>query len=485
MSHTRPIHTHFTSLTPGTDKVNSPSREWVEMAIRWELLKDLLGGTIMMRSMGQKWLAREPKETPEQYHIRLHRGILFEGFRDTVERIVSKPFSREVTTKGELPDRLLPMLDNIDRQGSNLTSFSKNLMWDALVHGKTHFVIDFPLTDGNQTMGDEIFGGIHPYFTHVKARDLIGWRSEINEATNESRLTQVRIMETSEVNMGEFATERRERIRVLEPGLFRIFEKAPKDREFIEIANGPMIANGQFLNGIPLVTIYFNKTGFLTAHPPLEGLAWLNLAHWQSSTDHRNYLRFARIGLLTAMGFMQEEIQKGIIVSPNSVIASQNPDAKLAYVEQQGNAFDAGVKDLAMLEDRMEVLGLKPLVRGTAKSTALGKSIDEGKQDSQAQAWIRNIELGLIQGFTLAHKWIGDPIDPEFKVDVFNEFNLTVKAKDDIDRLIKIRTTTPPQISHDTFVNEIRRRGLVGEDVNAENERELLSEELLALLGSS
>lgn len=477
-----PFLNSLTSLSAGLDSVDSPSSEWVNMAIRWDHLHDLLGGTLVMRLQGEKWLPKEPLEEFNKYEIRLQRGVLFEGFKDTITRLCSKPFSKEVTTKGSLSNKLEPMISNIDRQGTDLTGFCKDLMFDALVHGKTHFLVDFPRTDGTQTSNDEIFGGVRPYFNHVKAEDLIGWRSIIDPVSGEKILTQIRIKENDTSDLGDFATEEVERVRVFERGSFRVFEKTSKDREFIVVNEGEMKIGSQRLERIPLVTIYFNRTKFLQSLPPLEGLGWLNIAHWQSSTDHRNYLRFARIGILSAFGFSNEEIEDGVKISPNGLTYSTNPAAKLEYVEHEGRAFEAGLKDLEMLEERMEVLGLQPLVEGTASSTATGKVIDEGKQDSQVQSWIRAVEHGIEDGFRLAHLWVNEEMNEEFEVNIFNEFSISIRAATDIDHLIRMRTSVPPQISHETFINEVRRRNVLAESVDPEKEEESINQEMIDAL---
>lgn len=470
-------------ISPGNDMVDSPSPEWYAMAKRWELPTDLMGGTLAMRNARTKWLPREPLEGQRQYDIRLQRGILYEGFKNAIKRLCAKPFSKDVTLKGELPEVLQNMFWNVDFQGTNMTQFCKRLMTDALIYGKTHFLVDFPMTGGSQTRADERFGTVRPFFTHVPARDLIGWRDEVDPVTGERYLTQVRILESTMRPLGKYGSEFTSRVRILEPGRFEVFEKQAYQREYSSRRSGEVRIGGQVATRIPLVTIYFDRCDFMMASPPLEGLAWLNLAHWQSSCDHRNYLRFARIGILQASGFLPEEIEKGIKISPSSLTASTNPNAKLEYVEHGGKAFEAGVKDLEMLEARMEVEGVTPLVEGTANTTARGKMIDEDTVTALAQAWVRAVEKGIDDGMHIAHKFIGDEPDPDFAVDIYSDFALPMSTTSDVQLLLDMRTSVPPQISHETFINEIRRRGTVSDLVKSVDEQEKIAQELLTGLG--
>ena len=76
------------------DKVDTTSIEYDSMAHRWSLLHDLLGGTEAMRAAKSEWLPREPRETYTAYENRLRRSFLYNGFADTVEKLVAKPFPR-------------------------------------------------------------------------------------------------------------------------------------------------------------------------------------------------------------------------------------------------------------------------------------------------------------------------------------------------------------------------------------------------------
>jgi len=482
MSQVIPFYSALTVRGVGSDAVESPTQEWLDMAIRWELIDDLLEGTWRMRELGEKWLPREPLEEVRQYVIRLSRAVLFEAYSDTVSNLASKPFAREVTVTGELPDAVESLKYNIDMCGTSITDFSRAVYEDAMNHGLSHVLVDFPRTGGSQTAADEMRGTVRPYFTHVKARDLIGWRFTVDEVTGEKYLTQVRIREDYTRENGEFGTEKVERIRVLTPGEFVVYERTGDEKTFTEAERGSIMIGGAPSSRIPLKTVYFDKTGYMKAKPPLEGLAWLNLSHWQSTADHRNYLRFARIGILFASGFMPEEVEKGIKIAPTAVTASTNENAKLGYVEHAGKAFDAGVKDLKMIEDAMEALGMRPFEKGSARQTATGIAVDENNTDSQVQAWIRAMEHLLESCFGLAFEWLKIEEPNDFAVDIFNEFKIPIRASDDIDKLIELRANT--QISHKTLFNELRRRGLLSDDVNHEEEFEKIQQEMMDLMGT-
>ena len=464
------------------DAVESPSQDWVDMAARWELPLDLLGGTLRMRAAAQRWLPMEPKETWQGYNIRLSRAVLHDGLSNAINRILSKPFSREVVTKGEVAPQIEAMFNDVDLKGANITQFARQCMRDALIHGKTHFLVEYPKTGGSQTLAAERDGRIRPYFLHTPASTVIAWRSAIDPTTGEEYPVHIRVRDEIQRPLGAYGTERVHRVRVYEPGLYREYQRAVAEREYTLVDETTVLIDGRPMTRIPFVTVYFEHDGFFLSKPPLEPLAWTNLAHWQSSADQRNALRFARIGILLARGFTNEETEKGFTIAPNMAVVTTNPNADLKYVEHTGAAIQAGERDLDHLERLMEIQGVSPLVERSADGTATGKSIDEKTNNSQAQMWVRSLELGLVEGFSWAHAFTKEQMPEDFAIDIFNDFALSVHSDNDISKLIEMRNPMSPQISHATFINEVKRRGTLSDDVDAEKEYEAIQSENLSSL---
>ncbi|NDC09657.1 MAG: DUF4055 domain-containing protein, partial [Oxalobacteraceae bacterium] len=198
-----------------------------------------------------------------------------------------------------------------------------------------------------------------PYAVHVKASNLIAWRSETIKGVEE--LTQIRILEQATVDDGEWGERQVCRIRVITKTEFQLYEF--KDKKWNIIEQGETS-----LGYIPLVTYYTNKTGFMSAKPPLIDLAYLNVQHWQSSSDQEHILHFIRFPLLHGAGFNND--QKQIEIGPNRMILSEDPNAKLTYVEHTGAAVEAGRQSLKDLEEKMSSLGMQMLAKRSGNMTA-------------------------------------------------------------------------------------------------------------------
>ena len=461
------------SASKTEDHVAQTGIEYDRMAGHWPLLHDLIGGTSAMRSAAEQWLPKEPRESRGAYVNRLSRSFLYNAYSDTVEKLVSKPFSKPVTLQSELPEPLDKIQEDVDMSGRDLTQLGREVFRSLIVYGVAHVLVDFPKTEDVTTLADERARQIRPTFIHISPTNLIGWRTE-KQANGRERLAQIRILEKRIETTGQFTEEEVLYVRVINTDSFQLWRKSDNDNEddFILVEEGT-----HSFGDVPLVSCYAQRTGYLTGHPPLLDLAQLNLAHWQSLSDQRNCLRFARVGLLFASGFSDEELENGISIGPNQLIAATNPDSKLSYVEHQGSAIKAGQDDLDALEKRMETLGLQPLVQKTGSQTATGKAIDESRVHTAIQAGIRSVENCFREAYMLAGSWMRMDIPEDFSVDITNDFGVSLRAADDVRALLDLRKTG--DISRETFLRELKRRGLLSEGLDIEDEIEAAEMESL------
>lgn len=449
------------------DRVDLPSSAYMSMAQRWELPRDLVGGTLVMREAGQKWLPKEPRESYLNYEARLGRSVLYGAYEDTIEKIVSKPFSKPIIVKEGLPDRLEAMEDNIDRNGNDMTKFGRDLFYDAVDHGLSHFLVDYPVQAMAPRLDQARRDGINPYFTLVPAESLIGWRSE-KSSSGEEVLTQIRIKTIKSEPKGFYGEETVEYVRIISKDGWELHRRSLTEEKFTVTEKG---LNGFPDGRIPLVTLYVKQTGFMTARPPLENLAWLNLSHWQILSDIRNSLRWASIGMWYGTGLSEEDIEKGYEIGASKFLGSTAENAKFGVIEAKGDAIGIGNQALEALEGRMEVLGLQPFMRKTGTITATGRAIDEARTQSNIMSWIRSLENKLEQGYDFAAEWIRSEVSDKFSLDVFSEFSISMAAEKDLKILLQMALND--RIPNDVFLAEVQRRGTLSDvwDIEEINEK--------------
>lgn len=467
---------------PGPDPVSIPNEEYDIMSLRWHLTASLRGGTPAMRAAGRTYLPQEPAESEEAYKNRIERSVLTNLYKKTADKLVGKPLKKPIVFEEDVPREIAIYKDNIDNQGTNIDVFARNVLEAAVDDGVTHILTDFSDTqevpgefpDGSLTLKQEKELGVRPYARHVRAADLIGWKWDM--VRNKKVLTQIRILESVKVDANEFQQVRRERIRVVEPFLVRVYEKietednASTDNEskwqLIEVKTTTM-------GEIPLVTLYTNKKGFLIGEPLLLDIAYLNVAHWQSDSDQRNILHIARVPILFAEGFGDEDSNIAVEIGSNTFIKAPK-GAKLKYVEHTGKGIEAGVNDLDDLTDRINMLGMEMLVKRDVQSqeTATGRIMDQVEADSIFGLIARELENVLEGMLDFFGKWLAIGPDAGGSVSVFKDFGIESKDMRDIEMLLKARAAG--DLTRVTFFKEIKRRGLLSDDFNPQDEIDIL-----------
>jgi len=447
--------------------VDSLHPAYMEMFPTWELVDDLMGGTAAMKAAGQKWLPKEDGEKQKAYDARLSRSVLYNAYKRTVLGLARRPFAKNVNLVGELPEKIRAMPDSVDSQRRSLRAFGREFLKVAINRGLCHILVDYPLVPA-ANLAEERSLGLRPRFVLIDPVNLIHWQAE--SVNGETRLSQIRISESESVPDGEWGVSTRKRVRVIEPDNWRLFEQGAKG-EWVEVESGTIT-----LGKIALVTLYINSTGLMTGSPALDDLAYMNLAHYQSQSDHRNNLRFARSGVVFIKGLTPKEMEQPVVWGVNHAVRSANSDADMKIIEHSGSAVTAGENELRHLEEQMESLAMGPLtVRSWGNETAMGKAIDEGKGQCDLQSWVREEEVALKQAFDLAAEWVGETLPDDFQVDIYDDFGLLPRSAQDLDNLQKLRDRG--DLSRRTILEGVKLRGLLTENHDIDEELARIEQE--------
>jgi hypothetical protein len=434
-----------------------------------------------MRAGGTEFLAQEDKEKDKAYQARLHRTFLYNAFGNTVDTVTSKPFTERVTLTPEavtLPEKLQTIDQNADLGGRDLTEYASDVFRSGVAYGIHFGLVDMPTGTG-LSLQDEREGGIRPYFSDIAPQDLIGFKSQRTQ-NGEEELTQVRIREGKIEATGNYTEEVVEYIRVINApstvsndegesltttGTWELWRKPPDQDEFVLHDQGT-----HSYPGIPLTAYYSERVGFMEGAPPLLDLAELNLAHWQSTSDQqRNITHFVRLAILMFTGMTEDDVNNGIIAGVNRSVITTAENADGKYVEHSGRGIAAGQADLDHLEEKMVVLGMTPFMKQQGgQRTRIGDERVVSSSITNIQSWIRNLESFLKRMYEIAANWTGDELPEDFAVNIFNEFGLSLRAEMDIKALLDMRQRK--QITHERFLMEVQRRGILGDDMDIDEE---------------
>lgn len=348
-------------------------------------------GTKAMRDAGATYLPKHPLEDETAWQARVNVSVLLPAFRDAVDLASGLIFRKPVHVDASEDAR--DWFRNVDLVGQDVTQFGRTVFNHAAVDGIGFIVVDYPRVPPGVSLKVERDMGVRPYWIHVKAEQVLGWRTQ--NVNGQQILTQFRYQEAVEVADGTFGTKTQQRIRVLEPSMVTVYVKKDNDWEIDVEASGATT-----MEDVPVVPVYTGRTGFMQGLPPLADLAWTNVKHWQSSSDQQHILHVARVPLLFGSGF---DSDSSLAASPNSAILGPT-GSTLAYVEHSGKAIEAGRQDLQDLKDEMQRMAGK-VINEKVMKTATESGVESTQAMSRVEAWALGLQHAYDRAMELTAKW--------------------------------------------------------------------------------
>ena len=439
-----------------------------DMAVDWALAEALLGGTRTMREKGTTYLPKFPNETDAAYVKRLQASVLFPAYARTVQTLSAKPFTKPITLGENIPTNVADLLSNVDLQGRNLDAFAVSVLREALGYGLSGILVDYPQRgDEVRTLAAEQAAGLRPYWIQVRPQQILGWRAA--RVGGSWRLTQLRLLESVEVPDGDFGTKFIDQVRVLEPGVWSIYQHADGSASNGVGGWSVVEAGTTTLSYIPFVPVYGQRMGFMTARPPLIEVAHLNVSHWQSASDQQNILHVARVPILTIAGVTDDQFT--LTVGASSAIKLPE-GGKLEFVEHSGAAIEAGAKDLAYIEERMRQAGAELIVMPTAFAVTATQVLTENAVGmSLLQQIAAGVEDALDQALQITTDWLsGEGRVEGGNVTLYSDYGAATLAEASAQLLLQ--TNQAGKLSDETYHSELQRRGILSTDVSWEEEQE-------------
>lgn len=436
--------------------VNQRSPDVEAMAVHWPVIDALMGGTAAMRKAGRTYLPQQPREDDEDYDYRLKTATLFPAFPRTVGVMAGKPFSKQATLSDDTPERIRQLAENIDGEGRSLHVFAADLMHEAISIGFGGILVDYTKTDGQaRTRADEQQMGARPYWVHIKHDQILGWRT--HKVAGITMLAQLRIAEIAEVPDGEFGSAFVNRVRVLEPGSWRLFEE--KTGGYTEIESGTTT-----LGVIPFVPIYGRRLGFMNGRPPLLDLANLNVKHWQHQSTQDNSADFARRRLLVFIGV--DDIDNLTASSSQAIKLQTGGDAKV--IQGSAESVTVGRAELDALEDQMIQTGAELLTKEPGDRTATEAANDAEANKSELQRIVETFEDSIDLALQYTAMWLKLPTGGN--VTLYKDF-LSMSLSEASAQMV-LSMQQAGLVSKKTAIREQQRRGVISADIDPETELE-------------
>ena len=468
------------------NKVDTSDDFYNAVKTDFKLANDLDNGRKAMVEARTRYLPMEPgeKKKPKTYDVRLNRTDFYPGFSECLDDLTGAVFKKNIILEDATKEQQAHS-ENVDLQGNNLSVFSKSLFRNAEKYSITYFLVEHPVVPAGSSLHEERRIGARPYWREVTPPNLIYLFADI--VNGQQTLMEIRIKETIITQEG-FINAKTDQIRRYIQDLdengqpFQVrWEVYKKKKDKDEYADEP--ENKGLLNPmkrIPLVPVYTKPSGFFRGKWRLEHCAWLNVIHWQSSSDQRNILRVVRCPILAHAGFFKK-LDKDIEISPNTHQGTTNPDGKMWWVEHSGAAIDAGAKDLENLKHEMSQVGKNMAIKKTGSITATEAGINTAQSQSELQSDAKSLEDAIENGYILNGEWTSDSA-PAPKVRTNTDFGLL--ESDAGNNTVLLKSCEAGKLSNRTYLTELKRRNQLAESVDIDDELELIRiEQATAWLG--
>lgn len=401
----------------------------------WFPARALLAGPARMRepSMVEQLLPRGPDESDGALKYRRSVAETSGMFPDAVRRIAAKPFQKRITVEG-VSDYFDAISRNADGQGRSLEQVLSTGFRRKVGVGVTHYLVDFPDTKDKKLTAPAA-EKLRAYIVPVCPWNVRNWVWSDTEDTPE--LEQVNIREDRWEIVGD---QRKlvERVRVVTREGFQIFRKLD-GKETLEaeyehpLGYVPFVVDSVGEDDDAETDIEPHPADPMLARPPLEDMAWIDLAYYRSSSEQNSALQLARAFTGIDTGIDERErrkLEQGGKIRMGRWRYTSEVGADRKFVEPACTGIEHGWKDLEQKRERMAELGSTPLQRRSGSVTATGQAIDEGKSESLAQLWVAGTEGAAAKVLRMCEHWKqggrGDLDDmlPDLRVDIFSDFGL-------------------------------------------------------------
>lgn len=440
------------------------------------------------------FLPQFPDELNEDYELRRKNAPLTNIYNDISKNLASKPFTKTLELDEATGEDLKQIAENIDGQGNNLHVFAGETFKNGIDKGIDWILIDYQTVKIPATLADERAMGLRPYWVHIPCERLLAIYSDFLNGVE--IITHARIYEPVMQRSG-FKESQIERVRIFnrEPTIapnglvvsynaatWEVHElKTTEDDVAKEQQAWVLIDSGDITIGIiPMVSFKTGKRDGASwkITPPLKDLAYMQIEEFQQESNLKYVKELTAFPMLTGNGVSPPKEDEGttavLSVGPKRVLYAPPSDGgsgSWSFIEPGASSLEFLRKDLEGFRDQMRDLGMQPLA--AASLTVITTSNISMKAHNTVQAWALQLKDSLEQAWCITAKWLNQTVEPE--VHVHTDFGVDFGADAELASLLTAEAAGI--ISKATIQDEFKRRGVLGDDFDPEEEMQKLAEQ--------
>ncbi len=441
------------------------------------------------------YLPRFRNETEYDYDCRRKHAPFTNIYSDISGNLASKPFAKTLTLEEGTADDLMTLAEDIDGQGNSLHVFARETFKKALDYAVDWILVDYTKVPPGATLADERTMGARPYWVHIPADRLLAVYSAF--IAGEEIIYHARIYEptTQVVGYDEVMVQR---VRVLErepiidaegkttgygPAYWELWEAIRNDKGE-DVWN--LTGEGEITIGIiPLVPFIAGKRQGTCwrVEPPLRDIAYMQVEEFQQESNLKTIKEQTAFPMLTGNGVTPPTDASGALIAvpvgPRAVLfappGGDGAHGEWSYIEPSASSLTFLQADLEKHRNEMRTLGMQPMA--SANLTVVTTANLSMKASSAVQAWAIGLKDCLEQAWIITCKWMLR--DDEVVVLVHTDFAIELNEGQDVTALLSAQKQGI--LSTRTVQDELKRRGVLSDDFDPEEEDKLLAEQDEAL----
>lgn len=394
-------------MPDATPTVFDPPDAYTAAELAAALPRMLMDGTSRLRAEGRTWLPPYDKEeeqpyadgSPSPYSQRVDNAVVRPFYRNAILRDVSSVLGKPIVLRDDVPAEIRGSGDpaikdgwweNADLRGNDGNVFLRDVLKDAAGdRGFSAVLVDHPPVSGDAKLSDLKSRRLRPFWRLYRARDILEAVAEYINGRERAR----------EIRLREEAPPGFERVRILRAApwneaegafvghvTFELWQRKSStandaERQGEKIGEGDMRPHVE----IPMVPLYYMRTGFFAGRNAYEDLAYLNLKHTRNDCRIGDDLDISSGAQLHRTGLSEEE-KKQRAIGPRRLLTSANPEARAEWLERGGSAATVYMQYQADLVSQMQALANEPHTQRSGNETATGRAIDTAEAKTEIQA---------------------------------------------------------------------------------------------------
>ena len=369
----------------------------------------------------------------------------------TKDALVGSIFRHE--PEAEIPALLDYVSEDADGSGQSLSQVAKEVCGELMETGRYGLLADYPETPEGLTRDQVQSLELRPYMGLYPAESIINGHTEM--MGGKSVLTLVVLREPLDIQVDEFEIRRTHQYRVLRlnEGVFTVQIYDADDKPVSE-EYAPRAGDATW-NRIPFHIAGSTNNLNTPDMPPLYPMAELNIAHYQTTADHReNLFIHGQLTLGISSDMSPETFAQA---NPNGVIVGARaghflgPNGKFTQATApESSSLRVALQDL---REEMASIGAKLVSKGGQAETAETARINAASEHSVLETLVGNAseaieaaleDMALYQGaspdqveFRLNTDFFEEGIDPQQVMADIALYDRALIAKQDVRRNLR------------------------------------------------